>query len=61
MSVTELAWGLEFRRRFGKKLDHQWFVSALLEHQRWQSDWMTIIAGSSVGFTGTNISTGISW
>ena len=26
MSITELAWGLEYRRRFGPCEDHSWFV-----------------------------------
>ncbi len=58
MSVVELAWGFELRRRFGKHDDHHWFAAAIIEHQRWESDWMATFAGSAVGFTGTNFSLG---
>lgn len=61
MTVTELAWGLEYRRRFGAMEDHSWYVAVMAEHQIWQSGWMTNSLGSSVSFTGLNISTGLSW
>jgi hypothetical protein len=61
MSIAELAWGLEFRRRFGQCDDHSWFIGVLAEYQRWQSDWMGRFAGSSVGASGVNIYTGLNW
>jgi hypothetical protein len=61
MSISELAWGLEYRRRFGKCEDHSWFVGLLAEYQRWQSDWMSNTSGTSVGVSGLNIYTGLNW
>jgi len=61
LSVVELAWGLEYRRRFGSCEDHSWFVGVLAEYQRWQSDWMARFASSSLGVSGVNIYTGINW
>lgn len=61
MSVVELAWGLEYRRRFGPCEDHHWFVGWLIEYQRWQSDWMSNLAGTQIGVAGCNIYTGIAW
>jgi hypothetical protein len=61
MSIAELAWGLEYRRRFGRCEDHSWFVGVLAEYQRWQSDWMARFVGTSVGASGVNIYTGLNW
>lgn len=61
MSVTELAWGLEYRRRFGTCEDHSWFLGLLLEYQRWQSDWMSNLTGTSLGVSGLNVYTGLNW
>ena len=61
MTVFEFGWGLEFRRRFGEADDHSWYVALLAEHQRWQSDWMSSFMGSSISFTGLNLSSGVSW
>jgi len=61
LTVKEFAWGLEYRRRFGELDDHSWYVAVMAEHQNWQSGWMENFLGSSVSFTGVNISTGISW
>jgi hypothetical protein len=61
MTVVEFAWGLEYRRRFGDGEDHSWYIALMAEHQRWQSDWMANFMGSSISFTGLNISTGVSW
>lgn len=61
LTVVEFGWGLEYRHRFGKLEDHSWYVALMLEHQRWQSDWMTNFLGSSVSFTGLNFSTGLAW
>lgn len=60
-SVSELAWGMEYRRRFGRAEDHQWFASVVAEHQRWDSEWLGEFMATSVGFTGLNISTGVAW
>jgi len=61
MSVAELAWGLEYRRRFGPCEDHSWFLGLLFEYQRWQSDWMAESADTSIGVSGVNIYTGVNW
>jgi hypothetical protein len=61
MSIAELAWGLEYRRRFGACEDHNWFIGVLAEYQRWQSDWMGRFSGSAVGASGVNIYTGLNW
>ncbi|MGD9635895.1 MAG: hypothetical protein AB7G28_11060 [Pirellulales bacterium] len=61
MGVTEIAWGLEYRSRFGPCEDHSWFVGVLAEYQRWQSDWMSNLAGTSVGVSGVNVYTGLNW
>jgi hypothetical protein len=61
MTVFEIGWGIEFRRHFGEAADHSWYLALLAEHQRWQSDWMSSFAGSSISFTGLNLSTGLGW
>jgi hypothetical protein len=61
MTVAELAWGLELRRRFGPCEDHSWFLGILAEYQRWQSDWMSNLAGTSIGASGVNFYTGLNW
>jgi len=61
MSIAELAWGLEYRRRFGPCEDHSWFIGVLAEYQRWQSDWLGYFSGTSVGASGVNIYTGLNW
>ncbi len=61
MSITELAWGLEYRHPFGACQDHSWYVGVLAEYQRWQSDWMSNLAGTSIGVSGVNIYTGLNW
>jgi hypothetical protein len=61
LTATEFAWGLEYRRRFGREEDHSWYVAVLAEHQRWQSDRMGAFMGMSVSFTGLNLNSGISW
>jgi hypothetical protein len=61
MSVAELAWGLEYRRRFGPCEDHNWFAGLLFEFQRWQSDWMSSAADTSIGVSGINVYTGLNW
>jgi hypothetical protein len=61
LTVYEFGWGLEYRHRFGEMEDHSWYIALLIEHQRWQSDWMSNFLGSSVSFTGLNFSTGLSW
>jgi hypothetical protein len=59
MSITEIAFGLEFRRRFGRNLDNYWYLQWFAEHQRWDSAWMTVNAGTSVGLTGANLNLGV--
>jgi hypothetical protein len=61
MSVAELAWGLEYRHRFGQCDDHHWFAGVLWEYQRWQSDWMASEASTPIGVSSLNVYTGIAW
>ena len=61
MSVTELAWGFETRGRFGRNGQRQWTFSSLVEHQRWQSEWMGAFTGSAVDFAGVSFNLGIEW
>lgn len=61
VAIVEIAWGLEYRRRFGPCEDHLWFLGALWEYQRWQSDLLSNASVTSIGITGLNIYTGISW
>jgi len=61
MSIVELAWGLEYRHRFGTCNDHEWFLGLLFEYQQWESDWMTTFADTSIGLSGVNINTGLRW
>jgi hypothetical protein len=61
MSVFEISYGIEFRRRFGRLADHYWFVRLMDEYQLWTSDWMSNFIGSGVGLTGTNLSLGFTW
>ncbi len=61
MSVAELAWGLELRRRFGFRQDKHWYLAILVEHQNWDSALMTQFIASSVGFTGTSFALGLAY
>jgi hypothetical protein len=61
MSVAELAWGLELRRRFGFRHDKHWYLAILVEHQNWDSALMTQFTASSVGFTGTSFAIGLAY
>lgn len=61
MSIWEIGFGLEFRRRFGRLGDHYWFIQAMPEHQVWSSPWMDSQLGSSVALTGMNLNFGLSW
>jgi hypothetical protein len=61
MSIAEIAWGLEYRRRFGACQDHNWYLGILWEYQRWQSDWLSSEAATSIGVSGLNIYTGLNW
>ena len=61
MLILEAAWGLEFRRRFGRCEDRFWYVGVLSEIQQWDSEWMGNYLGSSATFTGLNIELGVAW
>jgi hypothetical protein len=61
MSVFEISYGWELRRRFGQYADHYWYVRIMSEYQRWTSDWMGRFIASGVGLTGTNFSFGVTW
>jgi hypothetical protein len=61
MSVLELAFGVEVRRRFGRLGDHYWFFRVMPEFQQWSSAWMDEFIDSSIGLAGTNFSLGVTW
>jgi hypothetical protein len=61
MTILEVSYGIEFRRRFGQNLDKFCFFDVMVDVQDWQSSWMTANVGSSAGFYGVNFSAGVSW
>jgi hypothetical protein len=61
LTMLEVAFGLEFRRRFGRLEDKYWYIGVAHEIQRWDSAWMTRFTGSSAGFDGLNINVGLAW
>ncbi len=61
MNVFEAAFGLEFRRQFGRRLDKYWSISVTEEIQRWDSPWLGQYTHSAAGFDGVNIDFGFMW
>jgi hypothetical protein len=61
MMISELAFGVEYRRYFGRELDRYWHIATLAEIQRWDSPWMGEFLASDVSFTGLNINFGVAW
>jgi hypothetical protein len=59
MSIVELAWGLEIRRRFGPKQDKYWYFDIVPEFQRWES--ASLPDPFDPGFQGTNFTFGLAW
>ncbi len=59
MSILELAWGLELRRRFGRLQDKYWYIDIVPEFQRWDS--ASLPDAFDPGFQGTNFSFGMAW
>jgi hypothetical protein len=59
LTVMELAWGLELRRRFGRLEEKYWYVAIVPEFQRWESS--TLPDEFDPSFEGTNISFGLAW
>jgi hypothetical protein len=61
MTNSEIAWGLEARRRFGALQDHYWYFMLLAETQSYQSPWLTANTGSAATFSGLNLTVGIAY
>lgn len=59
MTILDLGWGLQLRRRFGVVEDKYWYVEIVPEVQRWESASLPDLADP--GFTGTEINFGIAW
>jgi hypothetical protein len=59
MTIIELAWGLEFRRRFGRLEDKYWYIDIVPEIQRWES--ASLPGVFDPGFEGTSINFGLAW
>jgi hypothetical protein len=59
LSIVELAWGLEFRRRFGVREDRYWYIDLVPEFQRWESASLPNVFDP--GFQGTSINFGLAW
>jgi hypothetical protein len=59
MTIIELAWGLEFRRRFGRREDKYWYIDIVPEFQRWES--ASLPGAFDPGFEGTSINFGLAW
>jgi hypothetical protein len=59
MTIIELAWGLEFRRRFGVHGDKYWYIDIVPEIQRWESASLPNVFDP--GFEGTAINFGLAW
>ncbi len=61
ITITDIAWGLELRRRFGLHEDKYWAIRFLPEYQRWDSAWLGEFADSNLAFVGASISFGLAW
>jgi hypothetical protein len=59
MTIMELAWGLEFRHRFGVHEDKYWYIDIVPEFQRWESASLPNVFDP--GFQGTAINFGLAW
>jgi hypothetical protein len=59
MTILELAWGLEIRRRFGQHHDKYWYFDIVPEFQRWES--ASLPDAFDPGFQGTNFTFGLAW
>ncbi len=59
MSIIELAWGLEIRRRFGRLEDKYWYFDIVPEFQRWESS--SLPSEFNPGFEGTAFNFGLAW
>jgi hypothetical protein len=59
MTIIELAWGLEFRHRFGRLEDKYWYIDIVPEMQRWES--ASLPGVFDPGFEGTSINFGLAW
>ena len=59
MTIIELAWGLELRRRFGVHQHKYWYIDLVPEIQRWES--ASLPNSFDPGFQGTAINFGLAW
>jgi hypothetical protein len=61
LMISELAWGLEFRRRFGALQDKYFYFALLSDYQNFSSAWLTAWTATSASFSGLNLTTGIAY
>jgi hypothetical protein len=61
LNIYEVAFGIEFRRRFGPLEDKYWYIGLTEEIQRWDSPWMDHYLASTAGFDGLNVNFGLAW
>jgi hypothetical protein len=59
MTILDIGWGLEIRRRFGQHQDKYWYFDIVPEFQRWESS--SLPDAFDPGFQGTNFSFGLAW
>ena len=59
LTIVELAFGLEFRHRFGKLEDKYWYIDIVPEFQRWESASLPNVFDP--GFQGTAVNFGLAW
>jgi hypothetical protein len=59
MTIIEMGWGLELRRRFGRLEDKYWYIDIVPEFQRWES--ASLPGAFDPGFEGTSINFGLAW
>jgi len=61
LTITEIAYGLEIRRRFGPLEDKYFYFMLLADYQNFNSPWMTVWTGTAASICGLNITTGIAY
>jgi hypothetical protein len=61
LTIPEIAYGLEIRRRFGQYEDKYFYLMALADYQTFTSPWMTVWTGTSASICGLNLIAGIAY
>lgn len=59
MSILDIGWGLELRRRFGKAQDKYWYLAIVPQFQRWES--ASLPNAFDPSFQGTSFNFGLAW